>query len=140
MDMAKEAQCIPYMQAFSEDIYEKWLGYASASNVIRVVPGVEASGVVGVPGNGDSSSEYQFLVSPNVLREVRDHFGCPTLVGALLGERAGIKFPDQFSMRHYPVRCSILISTQKMREYLVNWPPKKGNCTEFVLFAIQRGA
>lgn len=92
------------VQGFSADMYDRWLGYEREEDVfLRVSPeDLKPTDIAGPPGK----DELQLLVSPNVAREARDHFECPAMLGALMGEAPGAS-PDRFSMRHYPV-CSSL--------------------------------
>lgn len=90
------------MQGFSEDMYDRWLGYEKVEDVFRRVSpeDLKPTEIAGRPG--EDQFPLQLLVSPNVVREARDHFACPAMIGALLGALPG-GTPDEFSHRHYTV-------------------------------------
>lgn len=51
--------------------------------------------------------DHYTLISPNILREARLHFGCPEMSGVLLAERLYLE--SHLSLRHFNV-CPLRLS------------------------------
>ena len=90
------------MQGFNQFLFETFFSANTLEDVIQTLP--EAERVPEVEGT--VGPEFS-IITPNVVREARLHFGCPDMDKALLDDNVfGDRLPEFWSMRHFNVRSS----------------------------------
>lgn len=87
------------MQGFNQFLFETFFSANTLEDVIQTLP--EAERVPEVEGT--VGPEFS-IITPNVVREARLHFGCPDMDKALLDDNVfGDRLPEFWSMRHFNV-------------------------------------
>ena len=91
-----------YLQGIRSNLFQMFVSAASLEDVMRIVP--EADRAPTSSGAAPSGPEYS-LITPNIVREARRHFGCPEMDSVLLNDVTfGIEPSELLSRRHYNVR------------------------------------